>query len=189
MAAVMSGPSGTLTPAISRLGAASCLLTVSVSIGVLLFFPRIERSHARFHHRHQRPDHPPVCDNRTRGSIEAHGPPRLSHRDVMPGPDEYTRRRNRIPTSSTVICSSSFSRASGRSRDSWQRQPLSRMRVDHVTERQREAAMSKVLVASWPGFFGSVAMLRLLVTRREVRTVQQTSTTRAAEVSTKVTLR
>lgn len=49
--------------------------------------------------------------------------------------------------------------------------------------------MSKVLVASWPGFFGSVAMLRLLVTRREVRTVQQTSATRAAEVSTKVTLR
>jgi len=36
---VISGPSGTLTPAISRLPAASCLpLTVSTFIGVLLFF-------------------------------------------------------------------------------------------------------------------------------------------------------
>src|SRR5262245_33723980 len=35
----MSGPSGTLTPAISRLPAASCLyLTVSTFIGVLPFF-------------------------------------------------------------------------------------------------------------------------------------------------------
>ena len=49
--------------------------------------------------------------------------------------------------------------------------------------------MSKVLVAGWPGFFGSVAILRLLVARREVRSVRESSTTRAAEASAMVTVR
>jgi nucleoside-diphosphate-sugar epimerase len=47
-------------------------------------------------------------------------------------------------------------------------------------------AMSKVLVTSWPGFFGSVAILRILAAGREVRTMEESPTTGGAEESAMV---